>query len=235
MNCAICYEQITLKTTAILVDTSGKVVCECEDCVCVDCAPKLNPKRCPTCRATFSSFTTLKKGIQLNTTTQPQTQASAPQRPTQEELRQSEIARREEAERQRLRGIRLAIARQEEEEERQRRVRFIPAPAPRKKSGATYKVDDDVIIRIPMNLRENSVLSSRRAKIIKINASGFTCQFYKYHYRYERLSLYDGKGEYHWTNTLEEKKHIIKDMSRVDRNVNDNDWIKYSEYINHMT
>jgi hypothetical protein len=65
MNCCICYEEITLKTNALLVNYTNKLVCECEERMCNKCANKLSPKKCPTCRTEFENVMCLGVGCRV--------------------------------------------------------------------------------------------------------------------------------------------------------------------------
>jgi len=66
MNCCICYEQITLKNTALLVDCHNQLVCECSNRMCNKCVYKLSRKKCPTCRTRFEYFVCLGVGCQIS-------------------------------------------------------------------------------------------------------------------------------------------------------------------------
>jgi hypothetical protein len=219
MNCCVCYEEINFKTSAILLDKNGKVVCECEDSICINCAEKVFPKCCPTCRTKFSSFTTLRKGSQFTTAVPaPAPVAPAPVAP-------AFVAPEPEDEdsycvhsgrlftNEYPRGIELA-------------------PPPIRKTGETYKVGDDVLVYVSLSwCRSRGIddIGSRRAKIIKMNATGFTCKFYDYHTVSRRNGLYWAEYEYYWTNEFEDYKVIVKDMRRVDKNPHENEWIKQHE------
>jgi hypothetical protein len=65
MSCCVCYEQITLKTTALLVDCYNQLVCECESRMCNECANKLTSKKCPTCRTKFENVMCLGVGCKI--------------------------------------------------------------------------------------------------------------------------------------------------------------------------
>jgi hypothetical protein len=187
MNCCICYEQITLKTTAILVGTDGRVVCKCEENICVCCAEKLNPKRCPTCRANFTSYYCIKKGTQLHTTILPSKPYHScsyappyvPYNPTDESRvieEEREQQRRREEESRRI--IREEQRRKQEEEEEYERLFHLPrAPRPRNirggLNGTNFIRGQDIMIK------DNDTRELYRARIIKVNNTGFTCQYYK--------------------------------------------------------
>ena len=216
MNCCICYEDINLKTSAILLDKNGKVVCECEDSICINCAEKVFPKCCPTCRTKFSSFTTLRKGSQFTTAVpapvvpDPAPVAPAFVAPDPDDEFSHFILRGRLFTDEYPRGIELA-------------------PPPIRKTGETYKVGDDVLVRVSLSwCMSHGIedIGSRRAKIIKMNATGFTCNFYNYYAVSKRNGLYWAEYEYYWTNELDPYKVIVKDMRRVDRNPHANDWIR---------
>jgi len=89
---------------------------------------------------------------------------------------------------------------------------------------SSYIVGQNVVI-IQKN-EERFKLDVRKARIVKINASSLTIQYYSYIYREKPNGPYYRTEEYLWTDRLEEQKIVIKDLRRI-KTIQDNMYAKY--------